>query len=697
MKSVLRNSLLISCIYCLLGIAWVLFSDTVLLNYTENISNPETVELWAGILFVICSAIAIFLLSYFLYKKYTLSLKTYFKLQQKTIEKREKRFRAIIEETNDMVLLADKNGYITYISPAFERITGFGIYEVFGKHGSSIMHPQLAEDAKNVLENLLNNPGVVINRTNNFLHKNGNYVCVEGTSVNLLNDKNVEAIVSNYRDVTEKKLIEKQAAFNHNNLKALINNTNDLMWSVDRDFKLITANKAFDDLVKLMSGKIIERKSTVLAAGFSKEQLARFKLYYERAFLGETFTEVEHSRIPEDFWTEISFYPIYSEGVIVGTACFSRNITESKLAETRLTEFASNLIEVKNKLEYSELKLKQAQTIAHVGSWELNFKSGIALWSDESCRIYGISPKENKQTYEIWESFIHPDDKKNVLEIIKQAGILQRDYSFYHRILRRDGTVRFIYSHSHFEFDAAGNAVGLYGIAMDITEQKLAEQEIIRKSEELRDLSNHIQHIREEERKLVSRELHDELGQQLTALKMEIGWIISKQTNEDKVIVSKLQEIFHFSDGLIATVRRILADLRPAIIDDLGLVAALEWKCDDFTEKTGIPCYFISNINERVFEDNFSINIYRILQESLTNISRHAEAKSVTVLVSENETTLFLVITDDGNGICTEITKKGKTLGILGMKERAALLGGELDIIGIPNKGTSIKLKLPLI
>src|ERR1700758_4972827 len=135
MKSVLRNSLLISCIYCLLGIAWVLFSDTVLLNYTENISNPETVELWAGILFVICSAIAIFLLSYFLYKKYTLSLKTYFKLQQKTIEKREKRFRAIIEETNDMVLLADKNGYITYISPAFERITGFGIYEVFGKHG----------------------------------------------------------------------------------------------------------------------------------------------------------------------------------------------------------------------------------------------------------------------------------------------------------------------------------------------------------------------------------------------------------------------------------------------------------------------------------------------------------------------------------------------------------------------------------
>ncbi len=696
MKSVLRNSLLISCVYCFFGIAWVLFSDTLLLNYTEEISNSETVELLAGVLFVICSAITIFLLSYFFNKKYTQRLKNHFKTQQEILNKHEKRFRTIIEKTDDIVSLVDKNGYITYISPAFERVTGFGVDEIIGKHGSLIMHPKYAENAKSILENLLNKPGVVMKRTNKFLHKNGSYVCVEGTVVNLLNDKSVEAIVSNYKDVTEKKLIEKQTAFNHNNLKALINNTDDLMWSVDRDFNLITANKAFDNLVKLMSGNIIEKGSTVLAAGFSKEQLARFKLYYERAFLGETFTELEHSRIPEDFWTEISFYPIYSEGVVVGTACFSKDVTESKLAETRLTEFASSLIEIKNELEHSELKLKQAQTIAHVGSWELDFKSGVALWSDESCRIYGLSPKENKQTYEVWESFIHPEDKKNVLENVRQASVLQQDYSFYHRILRRDGTVRFIYSHSHFEFDAAGKAVGLYGVAMDITEQKLAEQEIIRKGEELRDLSNYIQHIREEERKLVSRELHDELGQQLTALKMEIGWIISKQTNEDKVIVSKLQEIFHFSDGLIATVRRILADLRPAIIDDLGLIAALEWKCDDFTEKTGISCYFISNINERKFEDNFSINIYRILQESLTNIARHAEAKSVTVLVSENETTLFLAITDDGNGLCKETIKKGKTLGILGMKERAVLLGGELEMIGIPNKGTSIKLKLPL-
>jgi len=675
----------------------MLFSDTLLLKYTEGISNPENVEIAAGILFVICSALVLFLLSYFLYKKYTISLKHHFKTRQELQLKSEKRFRAIIEKTEDIIALTAKNGNVMYVSPAFERVTGLKSEDVIGKRATYIMHPEEIEASKTILEDLLNNPGVIIQRSNRFLHKNGNYICVEGTVVNLLNDENVGAIVSTYRDVTEKKLIEKQTTFHYDNLKALINNTNDLMWSVDRNFNLITANKAFDDLVKLISGASIERGANVLSVGFNKEQLEKFKGFYERAFLGETFTEVEHNGSPEDFWSEISFYPIYSNGEIVGTACYSRNITENKLAEMRLTEFTSNLVEAKNKLEQSEFRLKQAQAIAHIGSWELNFETGVALWSDESCRIYGFSPEDNIHSYEIWKSFVHPEDIKGVLEIIKESYDSLSPTYFYYRIIRKDGNIKHIYSKTQFEFDAAGKATGLYGVVQDVTEQKLAELEIIKKNEELRDLSNYIENVREEERKLISREIHDELGQQLTALKMDIGWVISKQSNSDETTALKLKEMFQFSDGLISTIRRILADLRPAIIDDLGLVAAIEWKCDDFTEKTGIPCHFLSNINERIFGDNFSINIYRIVQESFTNISRHAGAKSVTVSVSENETHLFLIITDDGNGISNEKPNKEKSFGILGMKERAALLKGELSVVSIPTKGTSIKLKLPLI
>ncbi|HEX7412548.1 MAG TPA: sensor histidine kinase, partial [Bacteroidia bacterium] len=197
------------------------------------------------------------------------------------------------------------------------------------------------------------------------------------------------------------------------------------------------------------------------------------------------------------------------------------------------------------------------------------------------------------------------------------------------------------------------------------------------------------------ERTIISREIHDELGQQLTALKMDIDWVLHKQSTTEEKIISKLNEMLNMSDDVIKTIRRISTDLRPAIIDDLGLIPALEWKCHDFEEKAGVACHFVSSVKERKFESHFGINTYRILQETLTNISRHSEAKSVTVSLSENEAELFLEISDDGIGISEETILKSKHLGIVGMKERAALLGGKLIIEGTKNKGTRTKLILP--
>jgi PAS domain S-box-containing protein len=353
------------------------------------------------------------------------------------------------------------------------------------------------------------------------------------------------------QDITEKILADQEKEFDKKNLSALINNTSDLMWSVDRSFNLITSNEAFDNRIRSLIGKSIVKGSSVFPVEFSSEQLARFKQFYERAFSGETFTEIEYH---EEIYSEISFYPICKESEVIGTACY----------------------------------------------------------------------------------------------------------------------------------------------AHDITERKKNEEEILHKNEQLKNLTTHLQQVREEERTTISREIHDELGQQLTALKMDIDWIRHKQNNPDEAVTSKLQEMLQMSDGIISTIRRISSDLRPAIIDDLGLIAALEWKCNDFEEKMGIPCQFFSNVKERKFENHFGINAYRILQETLTNVSRHAAAKSVTVSVSENETELFLEIADDGKGINTENIGNGKTLGIIGMRERAALLGGKLIITGEKNRGTSTKLILPL-
>lgn len=230
----------------------------------------------------------------------------------------------------------------------------------------------------------------------------------------------------------------------------------------------------------------------------------------------------------------------------------------------------------------------------------------------------------------------------------------------------------------------------------DISDLKIKSKQILRKNKQLKNLTSHLQRVREKERALISREIHDELGQQITALKMNIDWIKHKQTNPEEAVVSKLDEMLNMSSELIATIRRISSDLRPAIIDDLGLIAALDWKCSDFEEKMKISCSFISSVKERKFDNDFGINIYRILQETLTNASRHAEAKSVAVSVSETETQFILEIIDDGIGIKEESIANGKTLGIIGMKERAILLGGKLIIEGAKNKGTHTKLILPL-
>jgi signal transduction histidine kinase len=226
-------------------------------------------------------------------------------------------------------------------------------------------------------------------------------------------------------------------------------------------------------------------------------------------------------------------------------------------------------------------------------------------------------------------------------------------------------------------------------------EKERISQELLHSQVQLRALVNEIQEVRETERAHIAREIHDELGQQLTALKMDIGWVLDRAGNLEPTVIERLARTLNLCDGVIDTVRRISGELRPAIIDDLGLTAALEWKCHDFQDECGIKCNFVSNVKERKFPGTLSINFYRVLQEALTNVARHAGASLVDVTFTETEKELVLEIVDNGKGISPDPARKRKALGILGMKERAGLLGGVMNIISTKDKGTHIILNLP--
>jgi signal transduction histidine kinase len=234
--------------------------------------------------------------------------------------------------------------------------------------------------------------------------------------------------------------------------------------------------------------------------------------------------------------------------------------------------------------------------------------------------------------------------------------------------------------------------VGELGIARDITERKRAEEELQRSFDRLRGLATRLQSIREEERKRVARDIHDQLGQALTALKINLSSLIRDLPADKK---QGSESVLNLIDQTIQSVRRISTELRPGILDDLGLVAAVEWAGEEFEARTRTKCRLDLPPKDISINQERATALFRILQETLTNVARHASATQVNIRLTQEEGRLILEIRDNGKGVSEEQLSAGGALGILGMRERALLLGGELIISGAPGQGTVVSVWIP--
>jgi len=200
--------------------------------------------------------------------------------------------------------------------------------------------------------------------------------------------------------------------------------------------------------------------------------------------------------------------------------------------------------------------------------------------------------------------------------------------------------------------------------------------------------------VREEERTYIAREVHDELGQALTGLKIDLAWLKSRMA--DRVLVDRVQSVIVRIDGAIDTVRRIATDLRPSVLDDLGLVAAVEWQAQEFERSTGITVQLEVQAEHVELEDICATTAFRILQETLTNVARHANATRVTIALRVSSEALTLEVRDNGRGISKAEMASPQSLGLLGSRERAIACGGKLVIDGVRGKGTTVSLRIPL-
>ena len=388
-----------------------------------------------------------------------------------------------------------------------------------------------------------------------------------------------------------------------------------------------------------------------------------YKEYY-RAMADQKYIYLEEYYPPSNKWFENHIYPSPE-----GLSIYFRDITEKKKAEEEITE---------SELNYRSL-FEQASDAIFITGTDFNF---IDI-NTSGCKLTGYSKDE----------FIKLTPNDLVFKEDLKANPFKKDqlksgktFSYERRLKRKDGTAVAVEANTKFLLD--GRVVTF---VRDITDRKKAEEEILQKNNELKALAAYLQNIREEERKEIARELHDELGQQLAAIKIDAKWL-NKRIVDDDSIKNRTDEMLLQIDETIKTIRKITSELRPEILDELGLNTALEWKVNKFFNHTNIRCNLHNELGELTLTPKTAINVYRIIQESLINIAKHSEATEVNIHLKVENKNLIILISDNGKGFDSEKIKQKKSFGLIGMKERAEMIGGTIQIVSEQGKGTLVEL-----
>jgi len=323
--------------------------------------------------------------------------------------------------------------------------------------------------------------------------------------------------------------------------------------------------------------------------------------------------------------------------------------------------------------------------------------------SESFSKLFGYTSQEMYPVSFAWNNAmqnIHPEDRDRMMatarKTIDGGGKM---WAVEYRYRRKDGSYAWVEGHGYVIRDETGQALRAIGCATDITARKLAEERLDRSHRQLRALSARLESLREEERRRIAREIHDELGQMLTGLKMDLRWAEKHLARENSKtlnpVLDKIVEAGELASATIGSVQRIARELRPDVLDDLGLAAALKHEAARWQNRTGIACQLSAPEPPLSPSPDVATTVFRIFQEALTNVARHAEATEVQVALREEDAQIVLRVADNGKGIRPADLEGTKSLGLLGMKERAQAFGGEVTFQNQAPRGTIVTLRLP--
>jgi len=306
-----------------------------------------------------------------------------------------------------------------------------------------------------------------------------------------------------------------------------------------------------------------------------------------------------------------------------------------------------------------------------------------------------LDRKKFNPTYEAFLEKVHPEDRSWVDEENKRSIHEKKEYDVNHRIMLADGSQRIVHVKAKAFYDSKDETERIIGTVCDITEKKNAEENLKKSRQQLRNLSNKLQSIREEDKKRISREIHDELGQTLTAIKLDLTWLEKRIDVSEPSVQDKIKSIYSHIESSLETVRRVSTELRPQVLDVMGFCEALQWQAEKFMENTNIKCK-LNIVPEGIkLQPELSTELFRIFQEALTNISRHSQASEVIINFVEDKTGYQLCVKDDGLGIDQLRIDHSTSLGLLGIRERALIWEGHVEIKGVVGEGTQLTVEIP--
>jgi signal transduction histidine kinase/CRP-like cAMP-binding protein len=389
-----------------------------------------------------------------------------------------------------------------------------------------------------------------------------------------------------------------------------------------------------------------------------------------------------------------------------------------------------------NLLRRSEALLNATQQIAKVGGWEWDVKNESMFWTDEVYRIHDFNPEhyvsdsadltenglkcydqkdrpfiinafqqcaEQGKAYDIEVPFTTATDRRIWIRTVARP-VLKDD-----RVIMVVGNIMDISARKKAEQSLQNANDELEKkvekrtkellktnklLKSEIEERKKADQQLLNSHEQLHDLTRHLQSSKEQERIHIAREIHDDLGQNLTAIKINLSWLATKIDKDQKQLIQKTGTTIDLADQTIKTVRKIISELRPGLLDELGLVAAIEWYAEEFINRTGIQVQLEIDPSEINLHTALSTTIFRIFQECMTNVSKHSQATNAKVILTEKDTLIKLTVSDNGIGINEENASDRNAFGILGIKERVHIFNGEMEIDSLPGKGTIVSVAI---